>query len=74
MNAEMELLRAFYIAWADFHKIKRDSLHRRQQEAAAQGMLDCAHALRIFYQAQHAPKIEVPDNVIAADFDKAAHG
>lgn len=79
VEAELVLLRAFYVAWGAFHSIPRDVVHRRRQEAAAQEMVDAANTLKIFYEANASkrPKLElVPgdqtDNVIATDFDKRA--
>lgn len=48
---EMEMLRAFYVAWVTLHKIPRDKVHRRKQELSAQALVDAAHTLRAFYQA-----------------------
>lgn len=49
-QVEMDLLREFYVTWVSLHKIPRDKLHRKKQEAAAQTLVDCGHSLRIFYQ------------------------
>ena len=51
INAELALLREFYTAWVGLHKIPRDKLHRHKQENAAQELVDCGHALRLFYQS-----------------------
>lgn len=58
MNAELTLLRDFYAAWVGLHSIPRTPGKRKQQEEAAQKMVDCAHALRTLYQAEHAPMPE----------------
>lgn len=49
-SPELDLLREFYVAWVDLHKIPRDKLHRRKQEVAAQKLVDCGHALKFFYK------------------------
>ena len=49
---ECDMLRAFYIAWVDMHKIPRDPLHRRKMEVAAQLLVDRAHDLKEFYKSQ----------------------
>lgn len=61
MNAELEMLRAFYAAWVGLHTIPRTPGNRRKQEAAAQLLVDRAHELRNLYQAEHAehPVIEI---------------
>ncbi len=59
IDAELVMLRAFYVRWTMLHSIKRDSLHRRQQESAAQELVDAHHALKNFYEAHAKPKLEV---------------
>lgn len=49
-DLEMDLLREFYRSWVAFHKIPRDPLHRKKQEAASQLMVTNAHAVAAFYQ------------------------
>ena len=52
---ELRMLREFYRSWVGFHKIPRDSLHRKKQETASQLMVDNAHAVAAFYQSyEHA--------------------
>lgn len=76
MDAELVLLRSFYSAWTTLHSLPRDILHRRQQEGAAQEMVDIHASLKNFYAAHAKPKLElVPSDTvdaIATDFDKAA--
>lgn len=51
-HLELEMLRAFYLSWVGLHKIPRDKLHRRKQEAQAQLMVDNAHTLQNFYASR----------------------
>ncbi len=48
-EAELSTLRAFYESWRALHKIPRDSIHRKQQEEAAQKLCDNATLLRRMY-------------------------
>jgi len=56
-TVELDLLREFYANWVGLHTLKRDAIHRRKQESAAQELVDSAHALRIFYHhnAERSP-------------------
>lgn len=63
-DIEMDMLREFYRSWIALHTIPKDKLHRRQQEAAAQLLVDNAHTLKNFYkgsgrQPKAEPKLEV---------------
>jgi hypothetical protein len=64
---ELDMLRAFYQSWIGLHKIPRDKLHRRKQEAAAQLLVDNAHTVQRFYDSMQPEKaslrlVEVPAN------------
>lgn len=79
VDAELSMLRTFYGRWTELHSIPRDRLHRRQQEVAAQEMVDAHNALKNFYSQHARPKLALVSDdeidVVAADFDKAAeHG
>ena len=47
MNEETELtmLRNFFQTWCDFHALKRDKLHERQQKELINKMLEQAQTL-----------------------------
>ncbi len=49
-DAELQLLRDFYASWVNMHTIARDGLHRKQQEEAAQVLVNNGHALKLFYK------------------------
>ena len=50
-HIELAMLREFYASWVSFHRIPRDRLHRKKQEAASQLMIDNHHDLARFYTA-----------------------
>ncbi len=55
IDMELQMLREFYRSWVAFHKIPRDSLHRKKQETASQLMVDNAHAVAAYYKSyEHA--------------------
>ncbi len=58
MNAELALLRAFYLDWERFHAKARSPIER-EMKVAAQELSDSANALRNFYQSQDV--LKTPD-------------
>lgn len=48
-QAELDTLRAFYMAWEALHEIPKDKMHRKQAEEAAQRLVSQAHVLRRMY-------------------------
>lgn len=49
-DVELDMLREFFDCWEALHAIRKHPVHRRQQEAAAQRLVDCAHTIRAFRQ------------------------
>jgi len=51
LETEIDLLRAFYNAWVEFHSIKSDDKWRRKhQELATQRMTEAHHTIMRFDQ------------------------
>jgi hypothetical protein len=51
------MLREFYNAWVDFHKITNDGAHRKKKEAAAQRIVDARWALVRFDRMYGQPAV-----------------